>query len=254
MKGSKEVFDNLSQEWNTSGMDQTTTEQQPVATPPPAHKSNNMLVFVLLGIILLLIGLGGGYYISNQSKGTPPPTNSTTTGTTPTQTMSNEITPTKSESKAIWTTYTSTQLASVSLKPYSIQYPQGWTPTHQTNDVTDTYTLTKGTAVLSITQSPTGGSGCVFDGPPPGPGPMQDLRNTPNVEIETASGVKLRRFLASNPQNVDKTVYDFCSTADGTNWGTPTQFGIMRYTSADALTDAQLTEMDSILKTLQIVK
>ena len=178
---------------------------------------------------------------------------------TPTPQAQNQIIPTTqptstpTQTKALWSTYTGTKLSGVSFNAYAIQYPDTWTPVHKAGDLTDTYTLTKGNAEIKIYQAPMGGGGCVFSGEMP-QGPMQDLRNTKYTEIMTASGVVLRRFLSTNPNNGSKVVYDFCGTNNGTDWGTPTSFGMITYTSTASFLDADLSEMDAILKTLQVVK
>ncbi len=226
-----------------------TVPANPQPAPLPPSKSNK-LVFILVGVIILLLGLGGGYLLKSQSSQTPLPINQVQnqpTATVPTATAA------PTQGKAIWETYTSTKLASVSFDAYLIQYPETWIPTHKADALSDTYTLTKGSAEIKIYQAPMGGGGCVFSGAMP-QGPMQDLRNTKYTEIMTASGVILRRFLSTNPNNGTKVVYDFCGSNNGTDWGTPTSFGTITYTSPTPFVDADLSEMDSILKTLQVAK
>jgi len=227
-----------------------TISPTPTTPPPVAPQKNNTLIFVLIGIIILLVGLGGGYLFKSQMSSqtatiTPPAQNQTVPTTQPTSTPI--------QTKAIWATYTSTKLTGVAFNPYSIQYPETWTPDHKAAALTDTFTLTKGNAEIKIYQAPMGGGGCVFTGDMP-QGPMQDLRTTNYVEIATASEAVLRRFLSTNPNNGSKIVYDFCGSNNGTDWATPTSFGIITYTSSTSFQDADLSEMDSILKTLQVAK
>lgn len=223
-------------------------------TPPPAPlqpAKSNKLVFILVAIIILLLGLGGGYFLKSQETSqTPQSLNQTQNQPTSTLPTATAI---PTQSKAIWATYTSTKLESTSFNPYLIQYPETWTPFHKRDAITDTYTLTKGDAEIKIYQAPLGGSGCIFEGDVP-QGPMQDLRTTKYTEVPIASGAILRRYLSTNQGNGTKIVYDFCGSANNKDWGTPTSFGAITYTSTSTFSDADLMEMDSILKTLQLVK
>lgn len=230
------------------------TESTPPVQPAPtpvAPKQNNTIIFILVGIIILLVGLGGGYLIKSQtSPKTPPPTPQAQNLTTPTS--ATQPTPTPTQSKAALATYTSTKLPNVSFEPYSIQYPDTWTPKDLKNGATDTFTLTKGNLEIKIYQAAMGGSGCVFAGEVP-PGPMKDLRSTQYTQVATGSDTVLRRYLNVNLEN-DTPTYNFCSSDNNTDWGTPTSFGGITYTSTAPFSDTDLEEMDSILKTLQVAK
>lgn len=212
-------------------------------------------MIVIAIVVVIILAVGGMMYFKGQQAAVPAQTTVQSQDPTPTVEAATPTTAPSSPSaqtKADWATFTSTKLTGVSFNAYMIQYPLTWTPATTHTQIIDTYTLTQGDYQIKIYQAAMGGNGCIFSGSIP-EGPMQDLRNTPFTEVDTAGGMLLRRFVATS-QNPAQTAFGFCASSDGSSWGSPSSVGAISYTAPSSPTDATLAEMDSILKTLQPIK
>lgn len=201
-------------------------------------------IFGKLMLVVVIIGLlaGGGYYLGKSGKVTlttpaPAPVAVSTTATTPLPTS------------APTTTTVTAGLgpeSGLSFTKYTIAVPQGWTPNHTyENQGTplDTLSITNGAYELKIFQAATGGAMCLYPGDPPFEGPSSTY--SAFVELTTKDGIMLRR---------GGTNGGFTLCQKGTeNYGQPTGFGHMSYTTPVAADETILKQIDDMVKSLKKV-
>lgn len=212
------------------------------------HKNNSTPLVAAIIFLALVIGAGAIYVgdKNNNSKITPltPTLTSVLKPTTPTQTPENI------DSLPSWEIHESKKMKDLSFPGFNINYPPEWTLKEERNDIMTTITLKKGGSEIKITQSPTGGNLCVFEGNLP-EGPANDYRSRQYKDI-VIDNITFRR--TQQDQNPGTTNYTFCSNSDTSkeSFGIPTFIGNITYivTGNDETT---LSEMDQILSTIKIV-
>ncbi len=221
--------------------------------------------FAFLGkafVVLLVIGAiaGAGYSLGRSGKlalpNDPQPEAASTVhpqAEAPTPTTDIGLTPEKLPQSMKTVTLVSAGLgpdSGLSFTKYQISVPEGWTPSHVTqNEGTwiDTLTVTKGTYELKIFQAATGGALCLYPGDPDfeGPSSRYDLF----VSLTTKDGIAMRRG-TTNAVNGNKRGFTVCQKSTD-SYGQPTGFGHMSYTTPIVVDEATLTEMDEMVKSLK---
>lgn len=210
-------------------------------------KKNNNAPLVGAIIFLALVIGAAAIYLGTQKNNeasisipTTPTPNTTQPTTIPSHTAFVSVPPLQKQ--------TIEKLKESSFVTYSIEYPSGWTgKIDNSNGVTSTFTLTRGSNEIKIYQAPQGGAGCIFEGIVP-EGPVNDYTKSKYVSIETNQAT-LRRIIPE--KEVGKTTYSFCSnsTTSKTTYGTPTMYGGITYTVENSSKEI-LYEMDKILSSL----
>lgn len=236
-------------------MDDNNTQQplpqeQPKITPSSSHRLKPLLTGIS-AIALIGLGLLGGYFLFSPKTGmyypkTTPPTPTTITEQSPTYSVS------PSPGIDSWETYTSVQLQDISLKPYTVSYPDTWTKSVKRDNSSDTLSLVKEKHMITIYQGAFGGGGCIFEGDVP-EGPYTDLRGIPYTEIDSSLG-RLRRYEQDMSQ-LDPSLasFQFCLDKNGI-YQSPTTIGKISYMVPRNYNSALINEMDQIIATLSEIK
>ena len=228
------------EEANTQNQPQEPQKQQQVVI----HKNGNATLVGAIIFLALVIG-AAAIYIGMQ-KASPQ------TAVVPTPSIAQETSatvtpqPTQALEENDWENYTSTKMKDLSFPAYSISYPFEWKQTSKRDDITDTFTLTNGSYSIKIYQAPMGGGMCIFSGDLPD-GPASDYRNSKFVDIAVGQ-ITIRRIETA-------TGFVFCSNSvnNPNDFGSPTGFGAISYTTPVKADPAIITEMDKIIATLKII-
>jgi hypothetical protein len=223
----------------------------------PMEKFFSVFGKIVLAVLVIGVLAGGGYYYGrngNLSLGNPlpqPEAVSTTNPEVATQTtITPLVTPTTAKSKIV--SGGVGKESGLSFTKYTIEIPEGWTPTHTTqNDGTtvDTMTIVKGSYQIKIFQAATGGAMCLYPGDADFEGPSS--RYETYLDMTTQDGVILRRG-GSIAANGPTRGYTFCQKG-AENYGQPTGFGHTSYTTPINPDPAVLLEMDLMIKSLKKV-
>lgn len=194
------------------------------------------LATILVLLLVIVIGAGAFYFGKqsvNQSKEmatTPTPT-AFVTQETPTVTP-DALDPVKTvEGGGV-----------LVFSAYTLNTPTDWNSQRQQGDNIDNVTLTKGGYKIVLSQAASGGGGCTY----PGDTPAQFAQNfTTFVEIIDPNGYVFRRGpVQSNSWTVCQK-----NTSDG-SFGFPTNFGLITITTPVNVDSKIMTEIDSILASL----
>lgn len=167
------------------------------------------------------------------------------------------ITQPKHQDASFWKVYTSSQLPYDFLKPYSIQYPNTWTPkvlrgTFGQNEKYDQLLLSKGKYEILIYQAPADLiPGCYFKDTV-AEIPNKDLRSITYTQIQSEIGLLRRYATTINKQGMIE--FAFCWSSDGTSYTAAYRYGMVTYYLPKNYDQSVLEEMDSILKTIKAVK
>lgn len=208
----------------------------------------SVLVVGILGAIAY-----GAYYVG---KSTSPTSSSTAVSTTVAPTTKPTTDP-GLEPESLPENFKPSKTITAGLGPdsglnftkYLLIVPNGWTPDHvTTNEGTwvDTLTLTKGTAQLKIFQAATGGAMCLYPGDADFEGPSS--RYDTYVDVTTTDGIVLRR----GSTGVSPKGFSVCQKGTE-NFGQPTIFGHMSFTSTSPLDATTTAEVDAMLASLKKV-
>ncbi len=228
------------EEVNTQNRPQEPQKTQQVVI----HKNSNATLVGAIIFLALVIGAAAIYLglqkASPQAAVAPTPS--------PTKQPAGEATiqPTQALEENDWENYTSTKMKDLSFPAYSISYPFEWKQTSKRDDITDTFTLTNGSYSIKIYQAPTGGGMCIFSGDLPD-GPASDYRNSKFVDIPVGQ-ITIRRIETT-------TGFAFCSNSvnNPNDFGTPTGFGAISYTTPAKADPVKISEMDKIIATLKVI-
>lgn len=236
--------------------------QAPSQTPPPTPPSDqtkpkkriSKWLILLIAVIILVLLAGLGYFMLSKKTQTVTPTPTPATQTTaPTETST--ATPTPSSSSAEMKTFTSAKLANISFQGFTIQYPSDWTPTSARDDSVGTATLilTKGDYSITIKQGAFDSQRCVYtdaDFNANQGAPLSDKRRKVVADVTTGSWI-LKRDQEEDANGNNS--YAFCqqSPQDPTSYNSVTKIGAISYTGPATFDPATLTEMDTIIKSVQ---
>lgn len=148
-----------------------------------------------------------------------------------------------------WKTYRNEEAAT----KYSLKYPGGWQISREHRDLEgesrpayDTTTLTKGDYKIRVSQFLGGVANCLFPGDPDKEGMYR--RYEDYVEMKLAGKI-VRRAKPLGSQ----TQYVFCERMDG-EFVAITSVGTVSYEVPSQESEARLREMDSIVKTLKLIR
>jgi hypothetical protein len=215
---------------------------------------------LMVGIVVIAALAGGGYYLGKSGTidlglSTPAPEAVSTTSpdALPTQRDTMPITnPTTTSTPTKTITAGVSADSGLSFSRYTIQVADGWTDIHtseNTGTPIDTLTITKGQYEIKIFQAATGGALCLYPGDDDFMGPSS--RYDTYVDITTADTFTLRRG-TTNTVNGTKRGFTFCHKGPE-NYGQPTTFGHMTYTTPLSPDANTLKEMDGMIQTLKKV-
>ena len=209
-------------------------------------------VIIIGGLVGIGVLIGSKYLAKNQNTQAISPT------AVPSQAIS--TTPAQTASSSAGTTSTrmdkslKTQISAGGAKPfvlYTILVVPGWNvgKEHDDSIPTDKLTLTKGDYSLVISQGPSGGARCVYPGDPQGDFSSPFVAFTP---VPTTTDANFfRRSKVQDLTKDGKQGYTICQkNTDGT-YGDPTLYGHINYLVPGVSDSSTLTEMDSMLGSLQ---
>ena len=201
-----------------------------------------LLAAISILILVLVIG-GAAFYFglqsANQNKGmviSPTPTvfqTTTNVGTTSASTP----TPTVKAPKSV------TAGGILVFSKYSLSLPDGWTSQKEVTQYSDMLTITKGSYKITIYQAAGGGGGCTY----PGEAPQEMAQSFSSfVEITDPSGFVFRRGANGTPGG-----FTVCQkNAQDGSFGFPTSFGNITITTPIPQDNTTMTEIDSILASI----
>lgn len=198
----------------------------------------NILIGVFLTLLVLSVGAVAFYFGKNSLQKT------NTSQTTPSSQNSLNATPMLTPTPTQTQTKTYQAGGILVFKAYTLSAPLDWTVTTEKNSYMDNLILTKGGYKITISQAAGGGGGCLY----PGDAPKEMAQNfTSFTEIQNPNGFVFRRGESgASPQS-----YTVCqkNTTDG-SFGFPTIFGNITIASPTEKNDLVLTEIDSILASI----
>lgn len=232
---------------------QNNQTQSPTPVQPMNSKTGlkSKWPLILIGLLILIILPLGAYFLLNEgSKNQPTPT------ATPTPVVSPEPSA-KAENpsptpKAEMKTYTSKKLANIGFSGYTLKYPADWTQTEERDESVGTskLKLAKGSYGIVIQQGPMGGAQCIYEGVMP-EGPATDKRGKPYTDLITSIGTLRRDEAVAGNGEIG---YSFCQKSDTDDtFGSFTKAGAMSYGGPVTWDPKMLTEMDSIIKSIQVL-
>jgi len=211
--------------------------------------------FGKFALILFIVGAiaGAGYYFGvktlNTTSAKPEAASTVAAPMSPTPTLDIGLMPEKKPESATLTAGLGPE-SGLSFAKYQITIPLGWTPVHTSENngtAVDTLTVTNGMYELKIFQAATGGAMCLYPGDADfeGPSSRYDLF----VQLTTKDGIILRRG-TTNTVNGTKRGFTVCQKGSD-NYGQPTGFGHMSYSTPTVADEIMLKELDEMVKSLK---
>lgn len=231
-----------------------TTAQNPmvVNNTPPKKKyglSKKMVIIILVLLGLVVIAAAGGFYFMNQSKSPEPivtvsPTPDPNAQVVCTQDAKQcpdgsyvsrsgpkcEFAPcptgsaSSSADTSTWKIYKSNKVEGLSFSGYILKYPSGWTEKTDSQDGYSYLKLTNGEYSINIKQAGYDGSACSTE--------TSDVKVNPSVGL-------IRKSMQTNN---GKVTFPYCMSKIGKTY----------YESANPPNEKVISEMDEILKTVEV--
>ncbi|MDP3988481.1 MAG: hypothetical protein Q8P80_05065 [Candidatus Levybacteria bacterium] len=155
------------------------------------------------------------------------------------------------DESSTWENYTSTKVPGNIAEVYSIKYPSGWLKQSRHDDLSDFLSLSKKEHIIFIKQATFGGYACYFaDSTPPEDSSRDLIKDFVNIETPFQN---LRRFVNPSSSYDNYITFNFCGKEE--NYYYPsTKIGVIQYKAPKTYDKNIIEEMDSILKTAQVIK